>query len=82
MAPNSPASKRLRTPKRFRTMGGVRRFVAHVLTELWNNKDIEPDRARVAIYGAKVLADLITDSELEVRMTKLEQRGEPLDAAH
>lgn len=66
---------RLRTPKRFRSMAGVRRFVANVLTRL-DDDQLETDKARVLIYGAKTLAELINDSVLEERIKVLEKKAE------
>lgn len=65
---------RLRTPKRFRTMAGVRRFVASILANL-SEGQVDTDRARVMIYGAKVLSELIRDSELEKRVLDLERKA-------
>lgn len=63
-------------PKRFRTLSGVRRFVANVLAKLEDpTQDIDKDKARVMFYGAKILAELIKESELEVRVRALEERS-------
>lgn len=69
-------------PKRFRNIAGVRRFVARVLWMLEEGKtpegipvDLEPDKARCMLYGAKILAELIETSKLERRVEQLEAKA-------
>jgi hypothetical protein len=62
-------------PKRFRTVAGVRRFVARVLADLESGREEDTDKARCMFFGAKLLAELIEAGELEKRVRALEARA-------
>lgn len=62
-------------PKRFRTVQGVRRFVATVMDRLDRDDKMDTDKARVLFYGAKILTDLISESALEKRIQALEAKA-------
>lgn len=68
--------KKKRPPKAFRSVEGVRRFVARVLADLDDaNPMMDVDRARCMFAGAKLLAELIENSSLERRIEALETRA-------
>ncbi len=78
---SSPAPQRLESPqsrggkkRRLRTIVNVRSFVAHVLRELEADR-MDADKARALLFGAKILADLIKDGDLEERIAALEASG-------
>lgn len=68
------------TPKRnrgspLRTLKHIRVFLAKTLRELKaHGIPGDPDRARVLIYGAKVLAEVIAGSDVEERLSRLEAK--------
>ena len=58
--------------KRLKTLADLRRFLAAQITALDRN-EIDENRLRCLAYGLGVLSGIIKDSELEERLTKLEQ---------
>jgi hypothetical protein len=58
--------------KRLKTLSDLRRFLASQISALDKN-EITENRLRCLAYGLGVLSGIIKDSELEERLTKLEQ---------
>lgn len=62
---------------RLHTIANVRTFVARVLRRVdagtKPGAPLDPTRARVLLYGASILAQLVTDGELEERIAALER---------
>lgn len=57
---------------RLKSFGDIRRFLARVLNDLDGNRIQEP-KARTLGYLCSIMKDIIRESDLEQRITKLEQ---------
>ena len=79
-APPSAAQSLGGKQPRLKTIRDVRVFVAKVLRDVKAHGDPgDPDRARVLLYGAQVLARVIYDADIERRLRALERR-QPAEA--
>ena len=58
--------------KRLKTLSDLRRFLASQISALDRN-EIDENRLRCLSYALGVLSNLIQDSDLEQRLTALEQ---------
>ena len=56
-----------------KTLSDLRRFTAKVLNDLYRD-DMPEGKARALFHGASVLKDLIKDSDLESRISQLEEK--------
>jgi hypothetical protein len=74
LRPEAGGSAR-KTQVRFKNLGDVRRFMARVLNDL--DADIITEvKARTLGYLCSVLRDVIKDSDLEARVSRLEREIE------
>lgn len=77
-----PKTKRGRSLK---TLQAVRRLAADTVrdVERATPEEIPPvDRARLLLYGAQILQKLIVESDLEVRVNRLERPSDGPAATH
>ncbi len=64
-----------KTAIRFKTLADIRRFMGRICNDLDADK-IEEGKARTLGYLCSVLRDIIKDSDLEARISKLEREVE------
>lgn len=60
--------------RRLRSLENVRVLLANTLRKLEQSGNLgEPDRAKVVIQGAHILANIMRDSQVEERLAKIEK---------
>lgn len=64
-----------KTQIRLKTLLDIRRFLARVLNDLDANR-IQESKAKALGYLCSIMKDIIRDSDLEQRITKLEKETE------
>lgn len=69
-----------KTAIRFKSLVDIRRFLARVLNDLDGNK-IDETKARTFGYLCSVMRDIIKDSDLEARVSKLEEEAKKRESA-
>ena len=69
-----------KTQIRLKSLLDIRRFMARVLNDLDANR-IQESKARTLGYLCSVLRDVVKDSDLETRVTKLEREMEKNEPA-
>ncbi len=72
--PAPPPESKRKTAIRFKSLADLRRFMARILNDLEAGR-IAEGKARVLGYLSSVLMGIIKDSDLEARITKLEQEA-------
>ena len=59
--------------RRLKSLGDIRKYLSHVLNE-YENGQADETKVKTISYACNILSGIIKDSEIEARLTALEQQ--------